>query len=381
MRGLVEGRLGMTSTFTSHIDLCLGCRGCESVCPSGVPYGQLLEAARAEIVSGTKASMMTRLLHAVLKHVFARPLLLKALLAATRWLRNTGLPELAVRSGFGSKWKFALALLASSRSRIQTSTLQRTERIVERASVSLLRGCVMEGLFDSVNRATERVLEQNGYKLIDAKEQVCCGALHAHAGILETARELARRNIDAFIASGCELIVVNSAGCGAAMKEYGHLLGNDHEYSERAREFSSRVLDVLELLAHGGMTNPSGGFSHSVAYDAPCHLIHAQRVINEPLEVLKQIPGIRLVPLAGFETCCGGAGVYNVQHPELSNQVLSDKIETIRSSGVEFVVTPNPGCIMQIGAGMLVSGLDVKVAHPIELLDAAYSDTSKTHES
>jgi hypothetical protein len=218
------------------------------------------------------------------------------------------------------------------------------------------------------------VLARNGCELAEARGQVCCGALHAHAGQLETARELARRNIEAFAAGGADRIIVNAAGCGAAMKEYRELLADDPNFAERAIDFSARVRDVSEFLIEIGIRTPDGLSNRVVAYDAPCHLIHAQRIANAPVELLRAIPGITLVPLRGFESCCGGAGIYNLQHAELSSEILNDKIASIRESGADTVATANPGCIMQLGAGVLLSGLKVDVVHPIDLLDAAYEE-------
>ena len=232
----------------------------------------------------------------------------------------------------------------------------------------------MEGLFRETNRATERVLARNGFDLVDADGQMCCGALHAHAGQLEVARRLARINIAAFLESNADRIVVNAAGCGAAMKEYAALLAHDPIFAERAREFSSRVRDISEVLIESGIQQPAGRNEQRVAYDAPCHLIHAQRITQAPIDVLRAIPGITLVPLQGFESCCGGAGVYNLQHPELSADILGDKIARIKESGADTVASANPGCIMQIGAGVLLNGLKVDVVHLIELLDAAYEE-------
>lgn len=232
----------------------------------------------------------------------------------------------------------------------------------------------MEGLFRQTNRATERVLARNGCELVDAEGQMCCGALHAHAGQLDAARQLARKNIAAFLESGADRIIVNAAGCGAAMKEYAGLLADDPLFADRAREFSSKVRDVSEFLIEAGIRPPTGHIERRVAYDAPCHLIHAQRITQAPIDVLRAIPGVTLVPLRGFESCCGGAGIYNLQHPELSNDILSDKIASIKESGADTVASANPGCIMQIGAGVLLSGLNVDVVHPIELLDAAYGE-------
>jgi glycolate oxidase iron-sulfur subunit len=229
----------------------------------------------------------------------------------------------------------------------------------------------MEGLFSHVNRATERVLEHNGCEILGVDSQMCCGALHAHSGEIETARQLARRNIEAFLDSGCDRIIVNSAGCGAAMKEYATLLEGDPDFSERASQFSSRVRDVSEFLAEIGFKQSAGLVKRSVAYDAPCHLMHAQRVTAPPLELLKSIPGVDLIPLPGYDSCCGGAGIYNLQHAELSADILAAKIAAIRTSGADVVATGNPGCIMQIGAGLLLEGVTVDVLHPIELLDAS----------
>lgn len=384
MRGHVEGKLEMGSAFVSHIDLCLGCRACETVCPSGVPYGELLEGARAEIAASQKnqSRLMAMAVRLVLNSVFTRPWLLGFMMRIARWFRDSDLALLVLDSGFmPRRLRFALALLAASKSPLKRSgyraeAASRPDGDAVRASV--LRGCVMEGLFAETNRDTESVLARNGFDLVDAPQQGCCGALHAHSGQLETARELARKNIDAFESAGSALIVTNAAGCGAAMKEYGHLLKHDDRYSARAAEFAGRVRDIFELLADTELQPPSGKVSRSVAYDAPCHLIHAQRIASAPVQVMKEIPGLRLAPLEGFESCCGGAGIYNLQHPDLSRQILNEKLKAIEKSGADTVATANPGCIMQIGAGALLGGLKIDVVHPIELLGAAYRADSGT---
>ncbi len=376
MRALAEGRLEGEDAFIRHIDLCLGCRACEPACPSGVPYGHLLEAARAE-VSNAKArrgSFSESVLRFILNQVFARPVALGIAMRLTRWLRDSSLARLAFDANlFSGRIRFALALLIASRSpiagkqRVETSTDENPVR------VALLRGCVMEGLFTETNRATERVLVRNGCEVVSANGQMCCGALHAHAGQIEKARELARKNISAFEESRCERIITNAAGCGAAMKEYSDLLADDAEWAERAREMSACVRDVSEFLIESGIAPVAGSIRRRVAYDAPCHLIHAQRITDAPVEILKAIPGIELAPLRGSESCCGGAGIYNLQHEDLSAEILTEKIESIKASGADTIATGNPGCIMQIGAGALMRGLKIDVVHPIELLDEAYS--------
>ena len=380
MRGLVEGRLQVGDSFISHIDQCLGCRGCESVCPSSVPYGHLLEAARVEVTKARAArrNLSSLLLGFVLNRVFTRPILLGALMRVSRWFRDSGLAQLVFESDLlRGRARFAMALLLSSRSPLRRSTDGESRKPENRRGerrVAVLRGCVMEGLFREANRATERVLRLNGSEVIEAKGQLCCGALHSHAGHIETARELARKNTEAFLESGCDFVIVNSAGCGAAMKEYDKLLADDAEFAERARLFSSKVKDVSEYLAEQGISRPDGRVERNVAYDAPCHLIHAQRIALAPVKVLESIPGLNLVPLRGAESCCGGAGIYNLQHPELSAEILAEKLESIQASGADTVATANPGCIMQIGAGLLMRGIDVDVVHPIELLDKAYTN-------
>lgn len=379
MRAVTEGRLDLGDAFTRHIDLCLGCRACEPVCPSGVPYGHLLEAARVDVANAKSArgSMAEATLRFILNKVFTRPRLLGAVLALARWFRDSGLAQMTLEANmFRGRLRFALALLLASRSPL--GRFPRKAPANEDAfgvhRVAMLRGCVMEGLFRETNRATERVLAYNGCDVVDADGQVCCGALHTHAGQPGVAKELARRNIEAFLESGAERIITNAAGCGAAMKEYAGLLAGDPLFADRAREFSSRVRDVFEFLSEIGIRPPAGSVKRRVAYDAPCHLIHAQRIAQAPIEVLRSVSGITLVPLRGFESCCGGAGIYNLQHHELSADILRDKIASVTESGADTVATANAGCIMQIGAGVLLDGLKVDVIHAIELLDAAYQE-------
>ena len=324
-----------------------------------------------------RGSSPEALLRFVLNNVFTRPWLLRVSLALARWSRDSGLARAAFETNlFRGRIRFALALLLASRSPIRRPRRKDPARRSPDGAtrVAVLNGCVMEGLFRETNRATERVLARNGFELIDADGQMCCGALHAHAGQLEVARRLARINIAAFLESNADRIVVNAAGCGAAMKEYAALLAHDPVFAERAREFSSRVRDISEVLIESGIQQPAGRNERRVAYDAPCHLMHAQRITQAPIDVLRAIPGITLVPLQGFESCCGGAGVYNLQHPELSADILGDKIARIKESGADTVASANPGCIMQIGAGVLLNRLKVDVVHLIELLDAAYEE-------
>ena len=240
-----------------------------------------------------------------------------------------------------------------------------------RPRVALLTGCVQEGLFARVNRATAHVLRVNGCDVIEVPAQVCCGALHAHSGALERAHELAQRNIAAFDAASVDYVIVNAAGCGAMMKEYGAHHERDEVWREQSAAFSLRVRDLFEFLIERGVRTGAPLPLH-VTYDAPCHLHHAQRITRVPLDVLGTIPGQELVTLEDAEECCGGAGVYGIQHPDLGGRIVSDKLNAIADTGAQVVVTPNPGCIMQIGAGLLLRGDTRPVLHPVELLAESY---------
>ncbi|MDO8501291.1 MAG: heterodisulfide reductase-related iron-sulfur binding cluster [Gemmatimonadaceae bacterium] len=366
MRSLLEGTVSPhDASVHAHIDRCLGCRACEPACPSGVPYGQLLEAARATLREARRLPFVARLI----LFVFVHPLLLKAAMFGSRLLAASPIPTILARTS--GRMGFGMAMLASAGSPLERDPYP-APNTGDRGTTGVLLGCVMEGLFTETNRATERVLRRNGYRTVDVPGQGCCGALHAHAGDLEAARALARRNIAAFEKSPSEHIAVNAAGCGAMMKEYGHLLHDDPEWSERAAAMSAQVRDVSELLAAAGPL-PGSRLPLRVTYDAPCHLVHAQRVVTEPLAVLGAIPGLELVPLRDSENCCGSAGIYNLIEPETSDAVLTPKLANIADTGASFVATGNPGCLMQIGAGLMRSGSKARAIHPVDLLDASYA--------
>lgn len=373
MRGLLEGELATDDPdVRTHLDRCLGCRGCETACPSGVPYGHLLEATRATLAMSEPIPLVARLV----LWLFARPAMLRLALLGARIARATGVAALLSR--LPGRPGFANAMLASTAPGLRTRPYEPATPAT-RGTVSLLRGCVMEGLFGHVNAATERTLRVNGYALAGAPGQRCCGALHAHAGDLETARALARANVAAFERSGADRIVVNAAGCGAMCKEYGQLLAGDPEWADRAAAISARVRDVSEVLADAGPV-PGGPLPLPATYDAPCHLQHAQRVVQPPLSVLAAIPGLQLTPLRDADLCCGSAGIYNLVEPDTSDAVLAPKLANIADTGARWVATGNPGCLMQIGAGLLRRGSDARAIHPVELLDASYAASQAAGE-
>ncbi|HEY7180645.1 MAG TPA: heterodisulfide reductase-related iron-sulfur binding cluster [Blastocatellia bacterium] len=383
MRAVAEGRLNADSaSFERHIDLCLGCLACETACPAGVRYGSLLESARETIINQQThhgSTLQKSMLRLALRHVFPYPKRLKLVFALTRFLRDNPLTRFAYKTGLARriapKADFALSLLMTTSSGAPTGPSGPVRTAGPVRPVSVFTGCVMEGLFKHVNDATKRVLAANGCDLNDVKSQVCCGALHAHAGDLETARELARRNVDAFesllAADGSTTIIINAAGCGALLKEYGELLKDDPQYADRASRFSASVRDVTEFLASGDIRR-GAEVNRRVTYDAPCHLYHAQRVTAAPQKVLASIPGLEYKQLEGMQDCCGGAGVYNLSEPEMSESLLADKIGKAQATEAEILTTANPGCHMQLGAGARMFNADCRVAHVVELLDESY---------
>jgi glycolate oxidase iron-sulfur subunit len=383
MQAVVEGRLDAGSdAFRTHIDRCLGCRACEPVCPSGVEYGTLLELARFTAASSVRPGPLTRMLLSVMGSRALRGVLF----LGGRILRGTGLAALGTKlvPSVGSlrNVRLGLAMLAATApwrpkaagpARPVDPAHAGAAAVVpeRRGTVGLLTGCVQEGLYHRVNEATARTLEANGYEVVAVAGQDCCGALHAHGGDLVRARALARANIEAFEAAGVDLVVVNAAGCGAAMKEYGTLLEEDPAYADRARGLSARVRDVTEILSEAG---PRRGapVEAAVAYDHPCHLLHAQRIERAPFDVLDAVPGLEVRVVAQAAECCGGAGIYGITHPDLGGRIGADKVAAVRAAGAEAVSTPNPGCMMQIGAGLRLEGAGEGVVHPVELLDESY---------
>jgi len=366
MRALEHGELAPNDPFVAtHLDRCLGCRGCEPVCPSGVGYGQGLEAARELIAQSRPLPWIAR---AALT-AFTSPGLSPVVYALARVLRATGIPRMF--AGWG-KFQFAMAMLAATKpirrvgGRAGSRTGDRPPAYPPaRPPVLLFRGCIMDGFFGHVHEATIRTLEVNGYEVREVSGQVCCGALHVHAGLPGEARAFARRNVAAF-GDGDEPIVVNSAGCGAAMKEYGHLLGGPE-----GQKFAVRVRDVTELLAERGPV-PGAPVDVRVAYDPPCHLLHAQRIAKPPLQLFEAIPVLQLVSTPDAAQCCGSAGLFTLVEPQMSRAVLDPKLASLREAAPQIVATGNPGCLMQLGAGLAAAGIAARARHPVELLDESY---------
>ncbi len=367
-----EGRSGLTPAIARHWDLCLQCRACEAVCPSGVAYGRIQEHARAQLSGAAGGRAERRVRRLMLRNVIARPRVLAAAMAPARWytgsrvrgaVRRVRLLRVMGRFGAGERQLPARVGRPFRPGGLLAQPVEARERAL------LFSGCVMGELFGEVHRATGRVLARAGVAVEAPGGQECCGALHAHDGDLEFARKLARRNIAAFEGSNLP-IVVNSAGCGAAMKEYGDLLSGDVTWAARARAFAARVKDPSEYLAEVGAGGP-GRLAARVAYQDACHLAHAQGIREQPRELLRGIAGCELVETPGADVCCGAAGIYSLVQPEMSARLRSRKAEQFREARPDIVVTANPGCQMQYNAAVAEAGIDARVMHLMEVLDEA----------
>ncbi len=370
MRALADDVVALTPNAAGHLDQCLQCRNCEAVCPSGVPYGRIMEQTRARVLESAEAPLSWRLRSLFLREVIAKPVRMRLFAGALRLARETGLQSLAERLPVVGP-RAALAPRIAGRPFTASGALASPQGVAA-SRVALLTGCIMPYAYGRVHRATVRVLARNGCEVSAPPTQVCCGALHAHNGDAATARRLARANIDAFLAGKPDAIVVNSAGCGAAMKEYPELLAGDAKYRDRAREFSARVRDISEMLAEMPFERPAGHLNSTVTYQDSCHLAHAQRITQPPRLVLESIPGLRFVEMAFADRCCGSAGVYSLTQPQMSQELLEDKLDHLAATGADVIATSNPGCMAQLEAGVRQRGLKVRVVHVVELLDRAY---------
>ncbi len=426
IEAVAEGRLSLTSPgFVSQMYQCLDCRACEAACPSGVQYGQLVEAARAQIERARPRPLRQRLLRwLVFRHLFTSLRLFRAVNSLVWLYQRLGMQWLARRSGLLRLLKLAEAeallptlpgrflrpknqvmppvapLLLRTRANADEEMGRAGAGVGPRGRVALFAGCIMSTAFAETDRATMRVLAAQGREVHLPAGQGCCGALTVHAGELDQARVLARRTIEAFERweaslperpmperpisqpdQSLEAIIVNAAGCGATLKEYGHLLRDDPLFAERAAAFSTRVKDISEYLdnlaGRGELNQAMQPLNLTVTYQDPCHLAHAQRISQQPRRLLQMIPGIKLVEMREPALCCGSAGIYNLTQPEMSRRLLRRKVEHLLETQAEVVVSANPGCILQLQAGLRAAGSSMRVLHLVDLLDEAYRSVSR----
>ena len=379
----VANGAAITASYREHIDLCLACRGCESACPSGVPYGRMVEAARAQLESHAHRGWFAR---NVRRFVFERLLVSRRMLAisgAVLYLFETSglkalmraMGSMRLLGGLGD----LVQLAPSAEPPFFFSQLGRTfpPEGQRRHRVALMAGCIANVSFARLNEATVRVLQRNGCEVVVPDGQGCCGALHLHSGLREDARNLARRNIDAVLAGNFDAVITNAAGCGSTLKEYGELLANDPEYAAKAHQFSGLMRDVTEFLGGIELNPRMGRVDATVTYQDSCHLAHGQRVRKPPRQLLAAVPGLTFREMPGSDLCCGSAGIYNVVQNEMSMQILAGKMKAVNATGANVIATANPGCLLQLQAGVRLHGSKQRVMHVIEILDLAYKNTPK----
>jgi glycolate oxidase iron-sulfur subunit len=389
MEAVAAGQLGLTDPgFIGQMYQCLDCRACEAVCPSGVQYGKLVEAARTQVERATPGSPIKRGIRwFIFRQLFGNMRMFRRLSYLLSLYQRSGLQWLARKLGILRILRLyemesllpslPAAFLVPSGQTYATADTARTSPGHEEAptKVALFAGCIMSTAFAETDRATIRVLMKAGCTVTVPAQQGCCGALTIHAGDMDEARVMAKRNIDAFENSGAEYIIINAAGCGAALKEYAHLLHDDPVYTERAARFSAQVRDISEFLAQRSLPLPARPLNLKVTYQEACHLVHAQRISSAPRALLHAIPGLELREMQEPDVCCGSAGIYNVTQPEMSGRLQKRKIEHILATQADVVVTANPGCFMQLASGLQQAESHMHVMHIVDVLDLAYRET------
>jgi glycolate oxidase iron-sulfur subunit len=376
MRAVTDERLPLNDEVRRHLELCLDCRACETACPSGVQYGKLIEPFRVAMERvGDGGQKTNDWFHRyILFGLFPYPERLRSSLVPARIAQFLRLDRLLIGTGL---WKLLperlgrlVTMLPPLHKSLPALPTVLPAKGIRRARVALFTGCVGDVMFRHTNWATARVLQENGCEVVVPQAQACCGAIHFHAGNEEPAKEFADQNVAAFNASDVDAVIVNVAGCGSMLKDYGHHW-HDTKHVDRAR-FAAKVKDVSEFLDELGLVPPPGEIRTTATYHDACHLVHAQKIREQPRKLLKQIPGLKLVELPESDLCCGAAGTYNLTEPEMAGRLSRRKLENILSTGARVVVTANAGCLMQIACEARMQGEMLKIVHPLELLDLSY---------
>jgi glycolate oxidase iron-sulfur subunit len=371
-----EGRLPLGDSFVKHIDQCLDCRACETACPAGVEYGKLVEGARAQIEQNYRRPFPSRVARSlVYRHLLPFPRRIAVVARVARFYQRSGLQTLARRSGL-----LGLLGLAGSEKlmpRIENEfffpQIGRTFAAQgrRRARVALFAGCISQVSFVELHEATIRVLTANGCEVVVPKNQLCCGALAAHAGVRDVARQLARTNLEVFLSEDFDAVITNAAGCGSTLKEYEQLFPPDDPAHEKAREFRVKMRDVTEFLDELGLIAPLGELPMRVTYQDSCHLAHGQKIREAPRRLIRAVPGVELTEMRLSDNCCGSAGVYNVTETQTSLELLAEKMQCAADTQAQVIVTANPGCLLQMRAGSEIHKTGQRVLHVVELLDQA----------
>ena len=373
-----DGRETSTASFVQHIDTCLGCMACVTACPSGVQYDSLLEAARPQVERDARRGLADRAFRGMIFAMFPHPGRLRVLSWPLGVYQKLGIQRLLQSSGILGLLPKRLQAMERLLPPITFGRTDLPERIpaqgTQRKRVALLLGCVQRVFFGSVNQATARVLAAEGCEVIVPQTQACCGALAEHAGEEEDAKAAARKLIDAFEGTNADTIVINAAGCGSAMKRYGHLLRNDPVYAAKAQAFASKCRDITEVLTELEPRAPRGRVNLTAAYHDACHLQHAQGVRAQPRRLLQGIPGVTVREIAESEICCGSAGIYNLLEPEAATQLRDRKVQNILKTDAEAIVSGNPGCLLQIKTGLDAAGRPMPIMHLVEVLDRSITE-------
>ena len=375
MRALQEGHAQLDAEIVGHLDLCLGCRACETACPSGVRYGELIEGVRPFIEQHYRRPVLERVKRWMMNKTFPNPLGARLFALSLKVGAALGLARFAHSEAMPVKLRYWLGLLPDRGTVSSAPLLERYPAIGEkRHTVAVLSGCVMSTVFGATNQSTVKVLRHNGCEVLVPKAQSCCGALLLHNGDKLNALSLARHNIDVFGKLELDALIINAAGCGAMMKEYGELFKDDPAYRDKAERLTEKMKDVAEFVGSIPLTPPTREVRAKVTYHDACHLAHGQGVREQPRALLRAIPGLTFANLPESDWCCGSAGTYNLTQPEMAARLLERKVGNIQATEADVVVTGNPGCLMQIRAGLQQHGLPIQAVHTIDLLAQAYEE-------
>ncbi len=380
MNAINQQEAPLAPATSQHFDTCLGCLACVSTCPSGVQYDKLIAATRPQVERNVPRNLGDRIIRALIFNLFPYPQRLRPLLVLLYLYQKLGFQQLVRKTGLLQKFAPRLAAMESILPKITLKSFQDTlpdtipAQGEKRYRVGVILGCVQRLFFSPVNEATVRVLTANGCEVVIPKNQGCCAALPEHQGQTQQAQELARNMIDSFAEMNLDAVIINAAGCGHTLKEYGHILADDPNYAEKAKEFAAKVKDVQEFLAEVKLTatlSPLTDTDLTIVYQDACHLLHGQKISLQPRQLLKQIPGVKLREPIDAALCCGSAGVYNMLQPEVADELGKQKVENLINTGAQLITSPNPGCSLQIQKHLQLQGKEIPLLHPMELLDYA----------